>query len=179
LEKELKSSRRILDFMFKMMSEGAAALPKEGMGALPRQLAARLEPDVVELNTEIFEIEPGKSRTRPWASSVTAESIAVAVPYTAVTTLIKGTVFAKRGWNGTTAVYYEAPESPLNDKKILLNSGAGDLITNVTVPSDVQPSYAPEGESLVCVSMTGAHDWGRSPLPGGKRPAGPLSRPIR
>ncbi len=159
LEKDLKTSSRVLDFLFKMMTEGAAAIPRQGMAAIPQQMASKLAPGTVELNTEIFEIEPGRvelSRGR----SVTADSIAVAVPYTAVTTLIKGMVFAKRGWCGTTAVYYEAPRSPLKDKKILLNSGAGDFISNVSVPSDVQPSYAPQGKSLVCVSMTGAPDWG-------------------
>jgi hypothetical protein len=39
LERELDTSSRMLDFVWRMFSTGAAALPADGMGAITRQLA--------------------------------------------------------------------------------------------------------------------------------------------
>src|SRR3954470_6592948 len=47
LETELATSSRLLEFVFRMLSEGWAALPAAGMGAIPAQLAARLAPGTI------------------------------------------------------------------------------------------------------------------------------------
>ncbi len=41
-ERELAASSRMFAFVFRMLAEGAAALPAQGMGAIPAQLAAAL-----------------------------------------------------------------------------------------------------------------------------------------
>ena len=154
LETELKTSRRVMDFVFKMFSEGDAALPKRGIAAIPEQLEARLKPEVLSLKTEVFEIEPGRVELAH-GDSLTAGSIAVAVPFSVVGTLVKGMVFPRRSWQGTTCLYYEAPRSPLAEPMLYLNGEGEGLINSICVPSDVQPSYAPEGKSLISVSIIG------------------------
>jgi len=154
LEPDLHTSRRVLDFVFKMFSEGEAVLPERGMAAIPEQLAARLNPDVLSLNTEVYEIEPG-SVELSHGERITAEGIAIAIPFSSVSTLIKGMVFPKRSWQATTCLYYEAPASPLDEPKILLNGEGNGVINTLCVPSDVQPSYAPDGKSLVSISLVG------------------------
>src|SRR5437588_840244 len=51
LDGELKSSSRMFEFVFKMLSEGDTAVPAQGMGAIPAQLASHLPPDSIRLNT--------------------------------------------------------------------------------------------------------------------------------
>lgn len=156
LEEDLQTSRRVLDFVFKMFSEGEAALPAEGMAAVPQQLATRLQPGTLSLGSEVFEIEPGRVELSH-GESLTADSIAIAVPFSTVSTLVKGMVFPKRSWQGTTCLYFAAPESPLPEPRLLLNGDRKGLINSMCVPSDVQPAYAPPGQSLISVSLVGAH----------------------
>ena len=56
LDGALKSSSRMYEFVFKMMSEGDAAVPSRGMGAIPAQLAEKLPADAVQLNTRVEEL---------------------------------------------------------------------------------------------------------------------------
>lgn len=155
LEQDLKTSRRIMDFVFKMFAEGEAALPRDGISAIPAQLAARLQPGTLSLDTEVFEIEPGRVELSH-GEHLTAESIAVAVPFSTVSTLVKGMVFPKRSWEATTCLYYAATESPLPEPRLLLNGETSGVVNSLCVPSDVQPSYAPSGQSLISVSTPGA-----------------------
>src|SRR5256885_1066750 len=51
LDGELKSSSRMFEFIFKMLSQGDVAVPARGMGAIPAQLASHLPPDSIRMNT--------------------------------------------------------------------------------------------------------------------------------
>ncbi|MEM1063533.1 MAG: FAD-dependent oxidoreductase, partial [Planctomycetota bacterium] len=53
LETKLATSDRMLRFVFKMFAEGYAALPAEGMGTIPRQLASRLPEGAVRLDSPV------------------------------------------------------------------------------------------------------------------------------
>ena len=52
LDPELTTSRRMFDTIFRTLSEGDAAVPAVGMGAIPRQMAARLDPGWVHLEQD-------------------------------------------------------------------------------------------------------------------------------
>ena len=51
LERELRTSSRMFEFTFKMFSQGSATLPARGMGAIPLQLAKRLPPQTIRINS--------------------------------------------------------------------------------------------------------------------------------
>ena len=53
LENELRTSSRMFEFTFKMFSEGHATLPARGMGAIPLQLAHRLPPQTIRIDSAI------------------------------------------------------------------------------------------------------------------------------
>ena len=53
LERDLVTSSRMFRFVFRMLIEGATAVPARGMGAIPAQLAALLPADAVRLNTAV------------------------------------------------------------------------------------------------------------------------------
>lgn len=53
LDPELLVTSRFTEFVFRMLSSGFGAVPLDGMGALSNQLAARLDPDEIRLNTAV------------------------------------------------------------------------------------------------------------------------------
>ena len=56
LERNLATSDRLMYFVFRMFSEGAATLPAAGMQAIPNQLAAWLPASSIRLNTRVAEV---------------------------------------------------------------------------------------------------------------------------
>jgi phytoene dehydrogenase-like protein len=57
LESNLETSSRMFEFVFKMLSEGSAAVPAQGMGEIPKQLSECLESEELLLNERIEKIE--------------------------------------------------------------------------------------------------------------------------
>ena len=55
----------------------------------------------------------------------------------------------------TVCVYYDAPESPLDDPILVLDGDNVGPINNVVVPSDVAPGYAPDDRALVGAVVVG------------------------
>jgi phytoene dehydrogenase-like protein len=51
LDRSLSTSRAIFEYTFKMLSEGRTAVPADGMGAIPEQLAARARDAGVTIHT--------------------------------------------------------------------------------------------------------------------------------
>ncbi|KPM31111.1 Oxidoreductase, FAD-binding protein [Croceitalea dokdonensis DOKDO 023] len=58
LEDTLKTSSRLFEFVFKMFGEGYAALPANGIGAIPAQLAKTVGP--LEFETEVSQVHAHK-----------------------------------------------------------------------------------------------------------------------
>jgi hypothetical protein len=54
---------------------------------------------------------------------------------------------------GVQCLYYASEHSPLEEPILLLNGEGHGPINNVCVPSDVSPTYAPSGGSLVSVTV--------------------------
>jgi phytoene dehydrogenase-like protein len=138
-----------------MLSVGDTVLPREGMGALPRQLAAGLPGDVVTLRTPV---------QRVWAdgvviadgTTVKASAVVVATDGAAAARLLDGAPSAP-AWRGVTTVSYAATRSPLPARRLVLNAGGGPINT-LCAPSEVQPSYAPAGQVLLSVTTLGVPD---------------------
>jgi phytoene dehydrogenase-like protein len=55
----------------------------------------------------------------------------------------------------TTCLYYAADASPLETPKLVLNGEQYGPINNLCVPSDVAPSYAPDGRALISATVVG------------------------
>ena len=60
LEKELQTSSRMFEFVFRMLSEGDNALPATGMAAIPDQLAGKLPAGTIRFGTPVREAGPGR-----------------------------------------------------------------------------------------------------------------------
>jgi phytoene dehydrogenase-like protein len=156
LERELRTSSRMFEFTFKMFSKGSATLPAKGMGEIPLQIARRLPPETIRINSAVAAVSP-HSVTLVGGEEIQARQVVVATQATQTGFLVPEFKVQVPGWRSVTNVYFSADESPLNEAIIALNASGEGLVNNVCVPSDVAPSYAPEGKSLISVSVLGVH----------------------
>jgi predicted NAD/FAD-dependent oxidoreductase len=133
LERELTTSSAFLEFVLGTFSEGPAALPARGMGAIAEQLAHGLD---IVLETRVDHVE-----------ELRAEAVIVAAPDLVDDPGVR--------WNGVSCVYFDAPEPPFERAWLLLDGDDSGPVDNVTVLTEVAPSYGPEGRALVSASVVG------------------------
>lgn len=152
LEPELETSSRMLQFVLRMFADGDAAVPAQGMQAIPEQLVAGLAPGTVRLGARVAAIEADGVRLAS-GERIEGRQIVVATDGAATSSLLPE-VAAPR-WRGVTCVYFAAPASPIGDPTLALNGTGAGLVNNVAVMSDVSPDYAPAGQALVSVSVLG------------------------
>ena len=145
LEDDLRTNERMFRFVFRMMSKGNMVLPREGIAAAPNQLAQRLGEDRIHLNSDVSILDETTLDVNGNTKSFDA----------IVRAFNPNQVNEKRHvWT----LHFDAEQSPLNSQHILLNGDVkikDGLIAHLAVPSDVQPGYAPEGRSLVTVTVVG------------------------
>ena len=156
LERELATSSRMLEFVMRMFAEGDAVLPRDGMGAIARQLASRLPDGAVRTSTPVREIDT-TSVTTSTGERIACRAVVLATDAWTASRL-DTTISAPRA-NGVTCLYFAAERDPVGEPMLVLAGERTGPINNLCVPSAVCPSYAPAGASLVSVSVLGAaHD---------------------
>jgi len=155
LEKGLKTSSRMFEFVIKMFADGHAALPANGMGAIPDQLASALPAESIRLNTRVISVSPG-SAALEYGEQLKARAVVVATEGPEACRLIpqlEPVISCS-----TTCIYFVADYNPLGSPILALNGDGSGIINNLCVPSAVAPSYAPAGSSLISVSILGIPD---------------------
>lgn len=152
LEPELRTSRRMFDFVFKMFAEGAVAVPNGGMGQIPLQLAGRLPEGSIRYNSRVAHIE-GQHVHLESGAVLSAGKIILA---TEATGLVKDYAPAvNTRFVSTTHLHFRAAEAPLRSPLIALNTRPTDRVNSLTVMDQVAPGYAPAGQHLLSVAMVG------------------------
>ncbi|MEM9079230.1 MAG: NAD(P)/FAD-dependent oxidoreductase [Verrucomicrobiota bacterium] len=157
LENELRTSSRMFEFTFKMFSHGSATLPAHGMQQIPAQLASRLHPDTLRLNTPVQTLT-GTTLILENGEQIQADNIVLALPADSANKLMPDLNLPVPTWRSVTNLYFAAPQSPLNEPIIALNGNKHGLINNLSVPSDLSPHYAPEGQALISASILGLNE---------------------
>lgn len=152
LENELQTSRRMMDFTFKMFAEGYAAIPEPGMQEIPRQLAEQLKGGTIRYNSHVKEVLEGAAELSN-GDMIKAPNILLA---TESCGLVKEYLpEVKSSFRGTTNIYFSADKAPAKGAFIVLNSNKEKFVNNLAVLSEVSRSYAPAGKSLISVSVNG------------------------
>ena len=153
LDSELATSSRMFRFVFRMFALGYAALPSEGMQAIPRQLASALPEGSVRLNTEVESIT-GESVRLKSGDELRAAAIVVACDPAHAEWLLSSTDAGIRTtMRGVDCLYFAADRAPLEAPFLVLNGDGSGPINNLCVPSVVAPSYAPPGSHLISVTV--------------------------
>lgn len=156
LESDLRTSSRMFEFTFKMFSQGKATLPANGMGAIPLQLAKRLPPQTIRIQSAVVAVT-SDSLQLPTGETIPGREVVIATQAPQTARLIPGFVAQKPDWRAATNVYFSADQSPFNEGIIALNATGTGLVNNVCDLCTVASNYAPKGKSLISASLLGSH----------------------
>lgn len=159
LDRELTVSSRFFLWSFRLFGSGRACVPAAGMDALPRQISKRLRTTEFKLETEVRRID-GTTVITDGGQRVEGSAVVIATEAPTAAELLRMAGrdvpddFAKPAKENAT-LYFAGDAAPFDDKLILL---AGDEpsagpINSIAVMSNVSPSYAPAGKSLLSVSV--------------------------
>lgn len=152
LEPNLETTARFFQFVFRMFSAGSAAVPAQGMGRIPAQLAADLPSGAVSLNTGVSAVRADAVRLEdgPWLE---ASAVVVATDATAAARLVRGV--QSPPWRAVTCFYFAADRAPSTRKALHLDAVSGGPINNLHVASAVSPDVAPAGKHLISATCLG------------------------
>lgn len=152
LDTKLGSSGRMFEFLLKMFAEGDAAVPAEGMGAIPRQLAAGLPEGSIVLNQRAHSIADGLVKLTGGEVMEASTIVVAAEGPEAMRLLGEARHVAGRS---VCCLYFACKETPVDEPILVVSGSTRGPITNLAVMNMVAPQYAPEGENLVAVSTVG------------------------
>lgn len=172
LEPELATSKRFFDIALKSFISGSPGVPREGMQAIPRQLATQLPGGSIHLNvtaqavaSTMVRTDQGDIRCRSVVIATNARSAALLIPSLKVPAS-----------NAVTTWYHLADcsgEDLTEGKSTLVIDGkkfTGTVddpsrpLVNTVVMSNNAPSYATGGRTLISSSATGVHSSAQSEL---------------
>ena len=164
LERELVTSSRFFEFLFRMFSIGDTAVPAAGMQQIPLQLAAKLRAGTLLTGARVRTVTRGAQSFQleiEGTDTQEAQAVVLAVAGNEGNRLLGGvggwSVPEVRAWNKTTSLCYAARQAPVNEPILLLN-GEGRTagpVNHVVVMSAVSPQYAPPGAHLVIANVVG------------------------
>ncbi|WP_321474561.1 NAD(P)/FAD-dependent oxidoreductase [uncultured Paludibaculum sp.] len=152
LDSKLTVSNRLFEFIFKMFTEGDAAVPAEGMQAIPRQLAEALPENSIRFNERVHSIGPGQVKLAT-GEVLHGKTVVVATEGPEASRLLgfERTVSSR----SVCTLYFAAKEPPVDEPMLVLSGSTRGPINNLAVMSAVTPTYAPAGEHLVSATVLG------------------------
>lgn len=154
LEKELQTNSTFFKFLYSMFAKGDVVIPENGMQAIPEQIASRLSPNQIRLNTPVRRIEETTIYLEN-GETVQSEKIVIATDAKTAAKLLGEEATVE--FNATTCLYFES-DSPLKldgESYLIINSNKNEVIDHILPISDVAPSYAPAGKNLISVNIVG------------------------
>lgn len=154
LEKELATSRRMFDFVFKMFSEKNTAVPNLGMEEISKQLASPLPSSAIKTGAKVASVKGQEVRLED-GSVFSAPHIIVA---TKGNGLVKELASVKTAFNSTTHLHFVTEEDPIKSPIIALNTKKDSICNNICTINRVAKGYAPEGMNLISISIVGQVD---------------------
>ncbi|MBD9726535.1 NAD(P)/FAD-dependent oxidoreductase [Streptomyces caniscabiei] len=179
LEDDLETSARMFHLVWRSMLRGTLCLPAEGVGAVPRALAAALPEGAVRLESPVAGLT-GDGVLTPGGREIPARAVVIATGPGSVGVLLPEVALS--GYRTVTTYYHVAPRSPLGEPTLLADTRRRFL--NTCVLSDVVPGFAPPGHALVATSVLGREEEDREGRGGrggreGREDRGARERSIR
>ncbi len=139
LERELRTSSRMFEFVFRMFAEGDTALPAKGMEEISRQLAWGIP---IQLNRRVSGLD-----------TIQSPAVVIATEQPEAARLLGTT--PPQIWRKVQCHYFACDNSPVNEPIIVLDGEGSGPVNNFCAVSDVAPTYAPAGASLLCATVLG------------------------
>lgn len=154
LDPELKGSARLSLWILKMLFTGTAALPKDGMQAIPNQLAMKLGRENIFLNSPVSKLEESKAILDS-GKIITPSHVIIATEAPAASRLLGNEEPLSRP---TSCVYFAAPHPPSQTDALLLNGQKTGHARNVAILTNVAPSYSSNQEALISAAIPGRYE---------------------
>ena len=144
LENKLETSSRMFEFVYKMFGEGNAALPKDGIQAIPKQLFEKLKSTTCVFNTKVKSVENGSIKLE---SGETLKS-----NFTIIATQASGLVSNLKNqatqWKSCDTLYFEVAKREIKKPLIGLIAMHNALINNIFYHTSLQTSATATKELL-------------------------------
>ena len=148
LENKLNTSSRMFEFVFKMFSQGAAAVPAKGMGMISEQMSNDLGKDELILNERVIKINDNYAMVTSGKKFhfktilIATESINIPIEHHQVT-----------AGKSTITYYFSSAHKTTFIDRIVLNANGYELINNISFMDHISTEYAPKNQSLIAVSI--------------------------
>jgi phytoene dehydrogenase-like protein len=142
-----ETSTTFARLLLRSFALGTPGVPALGMAALPEQIAADLEGEVV-LGAEVVSVQRRRGGWRVVTDGGRYDARAVVVATDpAVASGLTGVDAA--GMKGLVTHWYAVDEAPTDLDLLVLDPSRSGPVVNTAVMSNVAPAYAPEGRHLV------------------------------
>ena len=151
LERELTTSNRFFDLVWRTFARGTVCVPAGGMREIPAQLAAGLPDGIVHCGVRVEAVGPGAVVTD--AGTVRARAVVVAADPLTASGLVPG--LPSPAMHSVTTIYHAAPQPPLAEPTLVLDGERGAPVVNSVVLTSAAPSYSPDERALVSTSVLG------------------------
>uniref|UniRef100_A0A7N0VM44 Amine oxidase domain-containing protein n=1 Tax=Kalanchoe fedtschenkoi TaxID=63787 RepID=A0A7N0VM44_KALFE len=164
---ELGTSSRLFDFIFKCLALGDNTLPASGISTIPNQLASNLPPESILLNSRVvgidFNGDPPAVILQNGDVLRPELGVVIAIDELESEKLMGDAAVGrpkKRPVRSTVCLYFSAAQAqiPTRAPVLFLNGSGQGIINNMFFATNVAPSYAPEGQALVSVSLIGLYE---------------------
>jgi protoporphyrinogen oxidase len=126
------------------------------MGAIPQQMAKKLEPDTLHLQSKVKKITSSGIQLLK-GDFITADRILLATNPLALKELLPEYEI-DLGSRNVSCLYFTSNIPPVSKPIIVLNGEDKGLVNNMCVVNLIQPTYAPKGSYLIAVNITKPHD---------------------
>ncbi|MBO0791984.1 MAG: FAD-dependent oxidoreductase [Ktedonobacteraceae bacterium] len=157
LDRSLSTSARMFQFTFKMLANGDAIIPAEGMQRIPEQLAATLPEGSIRRNARVKELliegNSVKGVVLTNGERIEAEQVVVATASLEAARLTK--LSLPDDAIGSVCLYFAGDERLYPQRKILLNTDPQSLVNNAVLLTNIAPTYAPRKKHLLSVTVLG------------------------
>ncbi|MFT6035946.1 MAG: protoporphyrinogen oxidase [Marivirga sp.] len=149
LENELSTSSRMLEFVFKMFSEGHAAIPSNGMQEIPKMLYEQLTQTELILNSEVNKIGPSMVCLKN-GKELKADAIVIATDPSKILPQLQGQV---NEYQKAINMYFSLASIPYRDSLIALVPDQNKRINNFCFIDNTASSYTAKNRHLLSVSI--------------------------
>ncbi|MEU5401653.1 NAD(P)/FAD-dependent oxidoreductase [Streptomyces sp. NPDC005963] len=149
---ELTTSSRSADLVLRDFARGRLAVPAGGAVTLPEHLAATLPPGTVLTGVRVKEASINRVSTEEYGE-LTCRALVVATGAREAAELLPG--LRVPPFHPVTVVHHTAPSPPPTGASLVLDAERLGPIAHTAVMSQVDPSRAPEGRTLITSTVLG------------------------
>ncbi len=144
LENKLETSSRMFEFVYKMFGEGDAALPKQGIEAIPKQLVKNLKKTTFIFNTKVVDL---KNDTIKLDAGITIQSDFTIIA-TEASHLVSNLKNQSTSWKSCDTLYFEMDHRQIKKPLIGLIAGQHTLVNNLFYHTSLDTAVSPNKELL-------------------------------